>query len=93
MKRVATALICGLFLTSLIFAGHLTVTHWFSWKDKQMMPNLFTDLLLPGYRLATAIPVPSPLRLGMSIVFDCVLFAIPIWLLLQIRYLVTRRSD
>ena len=93
MKRVATALLCGLSITALIFAAHLTVMKWFSWKDKPMMPNFFTYLLLPGYRLAEAIPVPSPLRFGMAIAFDCVLFGIPVWLLLQIRHLVTRKSE
>jgi hypothetical protein len=92
MKRIATALICGFSLTALIYAAHLTVMHWFSWKDKPMMPNLFTYLLLPGYDLAAAIPVPSHLRLGIAIAFDCVLFSIPVWMLLQIRYLATHRS-
>jgi len=85
MKRVATALICGVFLTAMIFAAHFTVMHWFSWKDKPMMPNVFTYLLLLGYNLAAVIPLSSPLRLGVPIAFDCVLFSIPVWLLLQIR--------
>jgi hypothetical protein len=50
MKRVATAFLFGLSITALIFAAHLTVMNWFSWKDKPMMPNFFTDLLLPAYR-------------------------------------------
>jgi len=86
MKRPATALIGGVFLTAIVFAAHFTVMHWFSWKDKPMMPNAFTYLLLLGYKLAAVIPVPSPLRLGVAIAFDCVLFSIPVWLLLQLRY-------
>ena len=93
MKRIATALICGFSLTVLIFAAHLIVMHWFSWKDKPMMPNFFTYLLLPGYDLAAAIRVASPLRFGIAIAFDCFLFSLPIWLLLQIRYLVRHRSN
>ena len=93
MKRVGTALFCGFSLTALIFAAHLTVMHWFSWKDKPMMPNLFTYLLLPGYDLAALILVPSYLRLGIALVLDCLLFSIPIWVLLQIRCVVMRRSD
>jgi len=61
MKRVATALICGVFLTAMIFAAHFTVMHWFSWKDKPIMPNVFTYFLLPGYNLAAAIPPPLAL--------------------------------
>jgi hypothetical protein len=92
MKRVLAAVVCGFCITILIFAAHLTVTHWFSWKDKPMMPNVFTYLLLPGSHLAATIPAPSPLRLGLAIAFDCVLFSVPIWLLLQVRHLVTERS-
>jgi len=93
MKRVATALICGVFLTAMIFAAHFTVMHWFSWKDKPIMPNVFTYFLLPGYNLAAAIPLPSPFRLGMAITFDCILFSIPVWLELQFRYWQGAESD
>ena len=93
MKRVATALICGVFLTAMIFAAHFTVMHWFSWKDKPIMPNVFTYFLLPGYNLAAAIPLPSPFRLGMAITFDCILFSIPVWLVFQLRYWQRAESD
>ena len=58
-----------------------------------MMPNVFTYLLLLGYDLAAVIPIPSPFRLGMAIAFDCILFSIPVWLLLQIRYWHRAESD
>src|SRR5215470_14738491 len=93
MKHLVTALICGVFLTTLTFAGNFTVMRWFSWQDKPMMPNFFTNLLLPGYALAEVIPVPSLFRLGMAVAFDSVLFGIPVWLLLQISSLVSRRSN
>ena len=93
MKRVATALICGVFLTAMIFAAHFTVMHWFSWKDKPIMPNVFTYFLLPGYNLAAAIPLPSSFRLGMAITFDCILFSIPVWLVLPFRYWQRAESD
>jgi len=93
MKHVARALVCGVFMTAMIFAAHFIVMHWFSWKDKPMMPNVFTCLLLLGYNLAAVIPAPSLLRLGMAVAFDCVLFSIPVWLLLQIRYWHCAGSD
>src|SRR6185369_10907218 len=64
-----------------------------SWKDKPIMPNVFTYFLLPGYNLAAAIPLPSPFRLGMAITFDCILFCIPVWLVLQFRYWQRAESD
>ena len=57
------------------------------------MPNVFTYFLLPGYNLAAAIPLPSPFRLGMAITFDCILFSIPVWLVLQVRYWQRAESD
>ena len=61
MKRVATALICGVFLTAMIFRGPLHRDALVSWKDKPIMPNVFTYFLLPGYNLAAAIPPPLAL--------------------------------
>lgn len=93
MKRIAIALGCGCFLTALIFAAHLTVMGWFSWKDKPMMPNVFTYLLLPGLHLAGAASMSPPVRLLLAIMLDCVFFGIPVWVVLQIRHLVTRRGS
>jgi tellurite resistance protein TehA-like permease len=53
MERVRKSLMYGFLLTAVAYALHIIVLRHFSWKDKPMMPNFFTYLLLPGYMAAT----------------------------------------
>ena len=85
MKRVAVSLITGFILTGAIFVLHVVVLQHFSWKDKPVMPNIFTYLLLPGYRLSFFFGVHRYAQLLLAGVLDSVLFGIPIWLLLTAK--------
>jgi hypothetical protein len=85
MKRLAASLVSGFLLTGALFALHLIVLEHFSWKDKPMMPNFFTYLLLPGYRAAIYVPVNHSIQLAITIVVDGLVFSVPFWLLLTVK--------
>jgi len=50
-----------------------------------MMPNFFTYLLLPGYRVGMLLPVNHSLQFAMGVIVDCLLFSIPVWLLMTLK--------
>jgi len=85
MKRIPVSLAAGFLLTGAIFVLHLVFSRYFSWRDKPMMPNLFTYLLFPGYRAAVSFPVNHSLQLVIAIVLDGLFFSFPIWLLLTLK--------
>jgi hypothetical protein len=84
MKRIAASLISGACLTVLIFVLHLLIQRYFSWHDKPMMPNAFTYLLLPGYRIGTYVAGNPFFQFAIAAVVDCFLFSMVVWLALML---------
>lgn len=84
MKRVLVSIGSGLCLTVALFGLHVIVRRFLSWRDKPDMPNLFTYLLMPGYRTGKLLPVASPLQLTAAVAIDSLLFGFLIWVLLEL---------
>jgi len=92
MRRIGISTVFGFFLTGAVYALHVVVLKNYSWKDKPMMPNFFTYLLLPGYTAAMSIPINHSVQLTIAVILDSLLFGIPVWLLFTLKYHFSRRG-
>ena len=79
-------------MTAVVFSFHLIVERYFSWKDKPMMPNFFTFLLLPGYRVGMCLPLNHSIQLAVGTVLDWLLFSGAVWLLFALRRRIATRA-
>jgi len=83
-KTIRISLALGFLMTAIIFALHSLVLRYFSYRDKPVMPNFFTYLLLPGYRIGELVPTHHLLQMIIAVAFDSLLFGLPIWFILVI---------